>query len=78
MERERAMFSSLKRLFIQPPAPPMPEPAPRSHKKDLCVAAVFVGAIALLLVVAGYVISRIASDNAYRKKWEEYEDYGWA
>ena len=71
------MFSSLKRLFMPQPEIP-PEPASSNHKKDMCVAGAFIGAIAVLLVVAGYVISRLAKDNAYRKKWKDYEDYGWA
>lgn len=45
---------------------------------DAGVATVFVAAISLLLLVAGYVISRLASERAYRAKWQDYNDCGWA
>lgn len=46
--------------------------------RDAGVAAAFVGAVAVLLLVAGYVISRLASERAYRAKWKDYNDCGWA
>ena len=45
---------------------------------DAGVAAAFVGAIAVLLIVAGYVISRLAGERAHRAKWKDYNDCGWA
>lgn len=46
--------------------------------KDAGVAAAFVGAISVLLLVACYVISRLSSERAYRNKWKDYNDCGWA
>lgn len=46
--------------------------------KDIGVIAAFVGAIAVLLLIAGYVISRLSSERAYRAKWQDYNDCGWA
>lgn len=45
---------------------------------DAGVAAAFIGAIAVLLFVAGYVIMRLERDRAYRAKWQDYNDCGWA
>ncbi|MCL2035398.1 MAG: hypothetical protein FWG94_11815 [Oscillospiraceae bacterium] len=45
---------------------------------DTSMAAAFVAAIAVLLLVAGYVIHRLAKDHAYREKWKDYSDCGWA
>lgn len=45
--------------------------------KDTGVAATFIGAIAVLLFVAYYVISRLESDRAHREKWKDYADCGW-
>lgn len=54
----------------------------RQNKKlklcDAGVAAAFIGAITVLLFVAGYVINRLAKDRAYREKWKDYNDCGWA
>lgn len=46
--------------------------------RDAGVLAAFVSAIAVLLLVAGYVISRLSSERAYRAKWQDYNDCGWA
>lgn len=46
--------------------------------RDAGVATAFVAAIAVLMLVAGYVISRLASDHAHREKWKDYNDCGWA
>lgn len=46
--------------------------------KDAGVAAAFVGAIAVLLLACCYVVSRLSSERAYRAKWQEYNDCGWA
>lgn len=46
--------------------------------RDLGAIGAFVGAIALLLLAAGYVIYRLASERAYREKWKDYNDCGWA
>ena len=52
---------------------------PRQKKEtDLLVAAAFVGAISVLLMAAGYVIHRLAGEKAYREKWKDYNDCGWA
>jgi hypothetical protein len=45
---------------------------------DAGVGIAFVAAIAILLLVAGYVISRLSGDRAYREKWKDYNDCGWA
>jgi hypothetical protein len=45
---------------------------------DAEIGIAFVAAIAVLLLVAGYVISRMSSDRAYREKWKDYNDCGWA
>ncbi|MDR2931695.1 MAG: hypothetical protein LBV27_01175 [Oscillospiraceae bacterium] len=50
----------------------------KSRRRDLSVAIAFVSAISILLLVAGYVISRLASDRANREKWKDYNDCGWA
>ena len=46
--------------------------------RDTGVAIAFVAAIAVLLLVAGYVINRMAGNRAYREKWKDYRDCGWA
>lgn len=48
------------------------------RRRDAGVAAAFVGAIAVLLLVACYVVSRLAGDRAHRAKWQDYNDCGWA
>lgn len=45
---------------------------------DAGMGLAFVTAIAALLLVAGYVISRLSSERAYREKWKDYNDCGWA
>lgn len=50
----------------------------KTKLRDAGAAAAFVGAIAVLLIIAGYVINRLASDRAYREKWRDYNDCGWA
>ena len=50
----------------------------KTSMRDAGVWIAFVGAIAVLLVVAGYAVSRIAGDRAYREKWKDYNDCGWA
>ncbi len=45
---------------------------------DAGIGTAFVGAIAVLLLVAGYVINRLAKERAYREKWKDYNDCGWA
>lgn len=50
----------------------------RLKARDAGVAAAFIGAIAILLFVAGYVIMRLAGERAYRAKWNDYNDCGWA
>lgn len=50
----------------------------KTRVRDAGVATAFVGAIAVLLLVACYVINRLASDRAYRAKWQDYNDCGWA
>ena len=45
---------------------------------DCAVGVSFIAAIAILLMVAGYVIQRLSSDRAYREKWKDYNDCGWA
>ncbi len=45
---------------------------------DMGVAAAFAGAVAVLLMTAMYVIARLAGNRAYREKWKDYNDCGWA
>ncbi len=45
---------------------------------DMGVAAAFAGAVAVLLLAAMYVIARLAGARAYREKWKDYNDCGWA
>lgn len=56
----------------------LPKQVSNISRRDAGVAALFVGAIAVLLLVAGYVISRLSSERAYRAKWQDYNDCGWA
>lgn len=51
---------------------------PGLSTRDLGVAAAFVGAISVLILVACYVVSRLSSERAYRAKWQDYNDCGWA
>ena len=56
----------------------------RSVIKDQCKRSdnlfflVFVTAISVTLLVAGCVICQFAVERAYRKKWRDYDDCGWA
>ncbi|MGI6404202.1 MAG: hypothetical protein ACOX0K_08370 [Oscillospiraceae bacterium] len=45
---------------------------------DLGAVGVFAAAIALLVVVGLYVVARLAGERAYREKWKDYVDCGWA
>ena len=47
-------------------------------RRDFGMGLAFVGAIAVLMLVAGYVISRLSREQAYRRKWQDYSDCGWA
>lgn len=51
---------------------------PQVPLKDIGMVTAFVGAISVLLLVAGYVIYRLSSERAYRAKWQDYNDCGWA
>lgn len=51
---------------------------PKVPLRDIGVTTAFVGAISVLLFVACYVISRLSSERAYREKWKDYNDCGWA
>ncbi|WRS26736.1 hypothetical protein U6B65_10360 [Oscillospiraceae bacterium MB08-C2-2] len=58
-----------------------PFPFVRSKKTaaaDAGVASAFIGAIVVLVLVGVYVVSRTSSDRAYREKWKDYYDCGWA
>jgi len=46
--------------------------------RDMGVAGAFVGAISVLILAACYVVSRLSSERAYREKWKDYNDCGWA
>ena len=46
--------------------------------KDAGMGIAFVAAIAVILLVAGYVISRMSADRANKAKWQDYNDCGWA
>jgi hypothetical protein len=48
------------------------------QETDFMAMAVFVTAIAGLLVACFYVVSRLAGERAYRNKWNDYDDCGWA
>jgi hypothetical protein len=50
----------------------------KSFVRDASVGIAFVAAISILLLVAGYVISRLSGERAYREKWKDYNDCGWA
>lgn len=54
------------------------EPPKKNRVRDTSVGIAFVAAISILLLVAGYVISRLSSDQAYKEKWKDYNDCGWA
>lgn len=47
-------------------------------KTDMGIAIAFFGAIAVLLLVAGYVLSRVSVRRMHLKKWQDYDDCGWA
>lgn len=46
--------------------------------RDVGVATAFAGVVAVLLLIACYVASRLAGERAYREKWRDYNDCGWA
>lgn len=48
------------------------------RRLDAGVATAFVGAIAVLLLVACYVVNRLSGEREYRAKWQDYNDCGWA
>ncbi len=45
---------------------------------DLGAVGIFAAAIALLVMVGFYVVARLARERAYREKWKDYVDCGWA
>ena len=47
-------------------------------KIDFLAAGSLVAAIAVLSLAAGYVATRISAERAYREKWQDYNDCGWA
>lgn len=56
-----------------------PRTGPKKNlRRDASVGIAFVAAISILLLVAGYVISRLSGDRVYREKWKDYNDCGWA
>jgi len=54
------------------------EAEPICLKSGGFVGAAFVTAIAILLLVGGYVVSRLTAEKAHREKWKDYNDCGWA
>jgi len=46
--------------------------------KEAVVVGAFVGAISVLLLIAYYVVGRFSRERAYREKWKDYNDCGWA
>ena len=52
--------------------------AAAKKKTDCLVAGSFIAAISVLLLAAGYVVYRLAGERAYREKWKDYNDCGWA
>lgn len=46
--------------------------------RDIGAIGAFVGAIAVLVIIGFYVATRLAGDRAYREKWKDYDDCGWA
>lgn len=46
--------------------------------KDLGALGAFAGAIMVLVLLGFYVASRLSSERAYREKWKDYVDCGWA
>lgn len=67
----------LKKIFkIQPT---IEEPVKEEPKSSgLAMGALFIGAISMLLVLAGLVINSMAEEKAHRDKWKDYDDYGWS
>lgn len=45
---------------------------------NIGLGAAIAGAVSLLLVACAYAIVKIADKRAYRRKWEDYDDCGWA
>ncbi len=45
---------------------------------DMSALGMFAGALALLVAIGFYVASRLAGERAYREKWKDYNDCGWA
>jgi len=50
----------------------------KTIRRDIGVVTAFVGALSVLMLVACYVIYRLSSERAYREKWKDYSDCGWA
>jgi NADH:ubiquinone oxidoreductase subunit 3 (subunit A) len=48
------------------------------QETDFWALAVFVAAISGLLIACFYVVSRLSKERAYREKWNDYDDCGWA
>lgn len=46
--------------------------------RDFGAIGAFVGAIAVLVAIGFYVAGRLAGDRAYRQKWKDYDECGWA
>ena len=48
------------------------------RNSDNLLFMVFVTVISVTFLVAGCVIYRFAVESAYRQKWRDYDDCGWA
>ena len=46
--------------------------------EDVGALTVVISAVTALVLVALFAALRIASERAYREKWKDYNDCGWA
>jgi flagellar biogenesis protein FliO len=48
------------------------------QQTDFLAMTLFLVAISGLIAACCYVVSRLSRERAYREKWNDYDDCGWA
>lgn len=49
-----------------------------TQKRDRIATTLFLASLTVMVAVGGYAVSRMISTNNHQKKWNFYDDCGWA